>query len=324
MWKILKNSVVSCMGTLCTLITLTQFFLGTQTYSELIEKYDYLPKTILEIYTKNICLMIFVVVVILQLNVYKNKSIKNKKAGEYIHMFYDNIRDCFFKIQQKNEQSSNNNRGDNFYSAYDTCKELCEKIYLFFKEKFDMDFSVCIKLIKTEEKKHLNNIHTYTLCRVGKDKDKRKENAKKININATTEEEIFVPVSENTAFDSILNNESDAEQPSIFACSNLIMLSILGNILKKYKYKNPNKFYWKYYMSTIVVPIRINNRCLCAKEKTGQHYMTLGFLCVDYKWTISKALKNELSEYCKAFADSMFAYMYEVRLRDIYLDEKQG
>lgn len=166
--------------------------------------------------------------------------------------------------------------------------------------------------------------YTYTLCRSGDDADVRISAALLRSNNAAAERDILVPVKENTAFYSLMSNEytDNTPKPTIFACSNLFMFKLLNKILKRTPYQNPNKHFMKYYLSTIVVPIKINCAFLPNNTQNTAKYTTIGFLCIDHKWPISKALINELAEYGKSYADAFFNLLFEIQRRDWIIRDK--
>ena len=100
------------------------------------------------------------------------------------------------------------------------------------------------------------------------------------------------------------------------------MLCILRRLFSLPEYKNPNKDFWKYYLSTIVVPIRIEKKILSGADDKDE-FVTIGFLCIDHRWPISKALKYEILEYTKGYADALFSLMHEIEKRDKQIEESE-
>ena len=316
MWLFLKNFLSACFGVICTLITLSQFFLRTNTYQDFAKKYS-LPTKFSSKEVAIFAIILSVLIFIFELCSYIIKSKHSKKAGVSFHRFNHKIRDHVFSTESP-ECSKNFNNHETYYKqAGNDCEELCEYIASFIKENTGKEFSVCIKLLQSATASSVNgtvDTCAYTFCRSGKNKIERKENGIALKKGALTEQEIFTPITMNTAFKYIIENEyNDKVRRSIFACSNLIMLKILNFLLRREQYQNPNKHFWKHYLSTIVVPIRIKPELIQYdfKDIALNGYLTLGFLCLDYRWPISKALKDELCGYANGFSDALFNLLYK-------------
>lgn len=224
---------------------------------------------------------------------------KNTDIAESMHQFFHDLRLKIFKMQKDIDKYKNH---ELFYTMIkDVCTKLCEDISSFIKAKTGKDFSVCIKMINSDA--------VVTLSRSGKDMRTRNE-LDEIRQNNNSP----VLIKDNTAFSSILNENAFTGQKAVFACSNLYMLKILGRFNKNKIYKNSTPNFLKYYKSTIVVPIRISNKYNVFNHN---HYkknnnIVIGFLCIDYKKPISKALKNELVGYIKGFGDSLFILFKQI------------
>lgn len=325
MWRFLWKFIITCLTTLCTLITITQFFFGTSTYADLANRFN-LPTSIP--LNPIVSIPILLIIFVYQLIAYYRDARHAKLAGENMHSFHHDIRNEIFRMRLQSSIDPPANFDDFYSSISSICKMLCDRICSFFKEKTGKKFSVCIKLLKhdsssgdpTQEMK----AYTYTLCRSGDDADVR-INAALLRANsAAAERDIFVPIKENTAFYSLMSNEytGNTPKPTIFACSNLFMFMLLNKILKRTPYQNPNKDFMKYYLSTIVVPIKINSAFLPNSTQSTAKYTTIGFLCIDHKRPISKALINELAEYSKSYADAFFNLLFEMRRRDWIIRDK--
>lgn len=314
MWGFLFKFIIKFFSALCTIATLIQFFFGIRSFSELSTKFsiseDFYKahKTIIQISTLTIAALI---ILTFQLVAYLRKSKRLSNTGEMLHAFYDDMRDQTFKMSTRNLSRELVSDEVFYLAVHSVAQSLCEKIQKFITLKSGKDFSVCIKLLYSEQKNGTKQTFTYSLCRSSGKKDKRRESIRETGEYPTQER--FDPVEDNTSFSSILLKKSDGNSANVFACSNLVMLCILNKILRKPRYRNPNKEYWKYYLSTIVVPIRLNKKHL---PDGGTGYLTVGFLCLDYRWPISRSLKNELTGYAKSFADSFFALFNEVGKRD--------
>ncbi len=258
-----------------------------------------------------VSVILIIVILVYQLINYFIKAKISKRGGQNFHKFLDNIRNDTFKTKDLNKFNPPANHEEFYSSMQAKLNNECERIHDFLKYKTNKDFSICIKFLKEIEKEGKIEKNTFTICRVGVDKDKRIRNARLASKTEITEDNILQPVNKNTAFEEILDGQVD-----FFNASNLLMVKILGKITGKKKYKNPNRHFMKYYLSTIVVPIRIHKNYLPNIKSDYNIYSTIGFLCVDYRWPISKALKEEITEYIKGFADAFFVYAYEIKKRD--------
>ena len=315
MWKFLKIFLISSISTVCTFITLVQFFLGTTTFTDFINAikestniFDYVTKTNFIISTS---ILIIIFIFSYQLLEYFRKAKISKKSGENFHRFLNDVRNETFKTKDLNSSNPPANHEEFYTSMQSKINSACEKIHEFLEYKTKKDFAICIKFLKNIEQNDAIEKYTYTVCRYGNDKEKRIKNARLLSKTEIDEDNILQPVKNNTAFEDILNGDKD-----YFTASNLFMIKLLGKITKDRKYKNPNQHFWKYYLSTIVVPIRIHKKFLPNLDSDYDVYSTIGFLCIDYRWPISKALKEEVTEYIKGFADAFFVYTYEIKNRD--------
>lgn len=313
-WAFLIKFIIAFFSVLCTMATLTQFFFGITSFSELSSKFC-IPEDFYEAHKNTIYIVALaaaaVIIFTVQLVAYLRKSKRLSDTGEILHDFYDDMRDQTFKMNTRNRSNRFANDEEFYLAVHSVAQSLCEKVQKFVVLKSGKDFGVCIKLLINDQESGQKTTYTYSLCRSTGKKDKRRE-----RIRQTEEyprKERFERVEDNTSFSSILFGKPKGSNASVFACSNLFMLVVLNKILHKPAYKNPNKEYWKHYLSTIVVPIRIDKKHLQSKESG---YRTVGFLCLDYRWPISRSLKNELTGYAKGFADSFFALFNEVAKRD--------
>lgn len=315
-WLFLKNFLSSCFGVICTLITLSQFFLQTDTYQDFAKKYS-LPTEFSSKEVAIFAIILAVLIFIFELHSYIVKSKRSKEAGVSFHRVNHKIRNNIFSTEDPECCKKFNNHETFYKQVGNDCEELCEDIASFIKANTGKEFSVCIKLLQSATASSVNgtvDTFAYTFCRSGKNKIERKENGITLKKGALTEQEISTPIAMNTAFKYIIDNEyNDKGKPSIFACSNLIMLKVLNFLLNREQYQNPNKRFWKHYLSTIVVPIRIQPQLIQYdfNDTTLNGYLTLGFLCLDYRWPISKALKDELCGYANGFSDALFNLLYE-------------
>lgn len=318
MKKILPKIILGSLSVLCTVITLTQFFLGISTFSDFYDKIltkltEYISLTHLYIVAT-----IFLVglVAIYEVLKYDKEGKKAKEAGHNIHYFHHKVRDEVYSMRQLANKASTMDHIEFYRTAKKTCSDLCNYIVCFLHNKLGKDFSVCIKMIDERSinpDTPVDDVRVYTFCRAGKERESREQREK--NLIAPATDHLYVRVGDNTDFLSILSTEGEYKNTNAFACSNLRMVNRINKILKKPEYQNTTEQYWKYYKSTVVVPIRIESQYL-QKNASGDFYQTVAFLCVDHKKTISKAVKDELAEYINGFADAFYTLFHEISIID--------
>ncbi|MEE0943910.1 MAG: hypothetical protein UIM24_00460 [Clostridia bacterium] len=320
MKRLFIDFVKSSFGIICTIITFLQFFLGTSTYKELKETYNLQP---ISDNIKKVSLIIaFLLIFAYNISEYNRKSKGAKISAEKIHLFQHELRNQIFAMRDLNSKSPTMDHITFYRHIKDKCYILCEFIHEYLFNKFNKDFSICIKMIddaSSDGQMNLDKINVFTLCRAGAEHKKRENNEKENHLNDVgMSGQIYVPVKGNSDFYSILSNQKEHIKTTSFACSNLKMIKLLSKFSKSFKYENTTPEFWKYYKSAIVVPIRIEKSFLSTanpKTKNGT-YQTMGFLCVDYKKPISKAEKEEIVGYMKSFGDSLYDFFYEISIMD--------
>ena len=342
MWKLLGRIIARMIAVATAVISLMGFFLGITSYRAL-EQFiiDINGKTLSEENYKSVIAGLVVlgvltlIIFIVQLVVYFLEAQKAKKEGESLHDFHHNIRDEIFDMIKAINNRTYTDSAQLYKYISTECEMLGEYIFNFFKEKNGKEFSISIKALVTPKDENgvpmTNSSRYYTLCRSGKNKEKRTKQAlKRANKEGKayySERQFNYSVDQNTAFERIMTN---FEGHTVFQCSNLIMVNILNRILPKERispkdrYLNPNNEFQKSYLSTVVVPIRIHGAYLEIDETDlDNSYVAYGFLCIDYRWPISKALINEIVEYTSGFADAFFNLFYVVDLCNKNIEERQ-
>lgn len=332
MWRFLFDFFVSFIGFIGSLVALAQFFLGTKSYSELVARYSSrynVPTDIAQIlgviFTLRGLAIIGVIVLIVKWIAYYRKHKKAKNIAEHLHRFQHEMRNRLFEAKLETIKNRPSNHVE-FYSRISLmCKELCDIINDFLKEKTGKNFSICIKLLQNYDLESTGSCElcTYTLCRAGKDAHQRTEHAVRRYASShrvVNEHDLFFPISKNSALMCLLGETAYGNKTD-FSCSNLWMLKIINKILKRPPYLNSNRDYHKFYKSTVVVPIRIKSGYFANNEFgnidfNSSDYITAGFLCLDYRFSMSGALRDELAVYMKSFADSFFALFVEIKSRD--------
>lgn len=201
------------------------------------------------------------------------------------------------------EERSMNNRGSPYYIAIRSCAEnMCDRIADLMTFNFNKEFSVCIKLIDISSSRvtrSADQVNLTTFCRGGKDKDSRSEG----DIEK-------VPLRENSDFLNIFNGAPH------FATGNLQAYALMQRLPfgDRGSYSNTSQNYTKNYLSTIVVPIRLQNRYVTNYyyAKDQHENQLLGFLCIDCKHRCSPFTIKKMLPYMQAFADNLYLFFDEI------------
>ena len=308
MKKVIAKIAVSFFSVLCTLITLIQFFIGTNTFKEFCEKLniteDFEIKTIYKIFFFFCVLIITSICVIVS---YLKKSKINNKIAESIHYVNQEIINETDNMHYSKDKKEYESHLSYYKDIKNKCFPICQNIADFIKNKCGKEFSVCLKMTyypKTDNHRQA----VYTLCRAGKNYKNREDYENKKNKISY--------IDKNSDFENILNPSIERDY---FAASNLFMVKKLSGIFGL-KYENSTKNFMKFYLSTIVVPIRIDSGRLHQANipdvDLKEKHPIIAFLCIDYKHPISKALKEELLIYMKGFANTFSNLFYEIILED--------
>lgn len=283
MWKLITNTLKSFILTISAFIPILGF-IGIHDYNSLLHKFK----------TNNhftiIMIISIIVFVSISLGEYFRKSKKFKNRSDCLHKIFHSLRDFYHQ-----KVFSDKNFDD-----------IVEKICDFFNKFSTHNFHVCIKTFrypsnsccKTGDK--IKELTVETLTRCGHNKDNRSKS-----------DELSHKVEDNTDFSSILFDKNC----NIFSCSNLLVHVLIGKILiPSQKYKNSDRKFYEKYLTNIVVPIRIHKDFFTQNTKKKyvfyNDYITVGFLCLDYRWPISMALRKEINGVAKAIADSLFWPLY--------------
>lgn len=293
-----------CAGFLET-ITLLSFFFQINTFKEFLQNEriksiinsQYFPVAMFGITFVSLILFIVSCVIVKQ---------KENEESKLFHRFYHELRDKKFSIAQNAQMD---------LTAYnslvkDYAEHFCSIISDYLKAKYGKDFRICIKMIDIASSlttTSINEMKVYTLAR-------RKDDLHHFQPNDGP-----VRVSEDTSYSKILTKGSEGDN-KYFGCHNLIMYTFFC-MIKGDNYLPPLKSFIKRYMSTVVVPIRIDSQNLSNNNRYGgtdfTGYQVFGFLCLDYKHIMSKKLVAELSLELRAFADALYLFFDEVTIHNV-------
>lgn len=309
------------LGFVCTAITIIPFFLGTSDFNSFLNLLS-ISKSVFIIAS----IVVFIVISVMCFVQYCSDSKKAAASGNAFGDFQEMLLARIFELRKNNATTPPYTDHASFYAASKShCHELCEHIAQFLKNKFGKDFSVCIKMIdrksitKAKTVNRIGEAEVYTFCRGGQSHVNREKNEKmRAPHTIKVGEHFCVAIKENSDFYSILSDDEYNRSTSLFACSNLRMNALISKIQGRPEYKNSTPKYWKYYQSTVVVPIRAEKKLVDPNEDESLDgiYQTVGFLCVDHKKTLSTATLNELTEYVRGFGESFYPLFHEIGIMD--------
>lgn len=287
---------------LTVVITLLNFFFKVEGVNDLV-KGTWFETVINHRYTNYFVIAILSICIILWILSWAVGNNKSIALGSKKHEFFHELRNGSFEARDVTKDSQ---------TAYNrlikqTSEKFCRIISEYFHLKYNKNFNICIKTIDVTSSRtssSINEIKVNTLARGGKDKIQRE--------NLEISKEVFVK--DDTSYYKILSNENNGRK-SDYTCTNLVVHCLLKKASRD-PYLPPFKTFYKKYLSTIVVPIRINSAILPDDSKYinnhEQRYQVFGFLCLDYKFPITKTLSKCLCQDLKAFADSLYIVYDEV------------
>lgn len=303
-WKLFK----SIINIVVTIITLLNFFLKINSIQELIK--DTFIENIVNIKYRNIIvvitLSIFIICWIVSYFMENHKSITTEKKK---HELFHEIRNESFAIKKFTK---------NTHDAYDiaakaSADKICKEISEYLKEKYKKDYHVCLKFMEISSSrttKSIDEIRVKTLGRGGHDL-----------INRTNSDKGSVAVKDDTSYTQILSNEKDGRKSS-YTCHNLPIKCLMSKVASN-PYLPEFKSFCRKYLSTIVVPIRIDTGYLMGiNNKNERRYQVLGFLCLDYKHIMHRRRAQCLNEELKSIADSLYILFDEIMYKDEELIKK--
>lgn len=269
MFQFLYKVISRLLGFACTAITLIPFFMGTNTFNSFLSQ---LKLTEGQFIAVAIAILLIILVVCFVQHLLTGK--KAKKCGNEFDNFHEKLLASVFEMRKKNTSPPEYATHTAFYGFTKLrCQELCDHIATFLKNKYNKEFSVCIKMIdkrsiqKANRSGRIGEAEVYTFCRAGQsqsDREKSEKNRAAVPIHS--DEHFCVPIKDNSDFYTILSDDENNRSTSLFACSNLRMNARLSDILGRPAYRNSTPKYWKYYKSTVVVPIRVEKSMLTRKK----------------------------------------------------------
>ena len=234
----------------------------------------------------------------------------SKEVHQFFHELRNNIAD--YSNIDKNIYVNSNDGIEHFYKfVRQTSESLCGNVYNFLKAYTNKEFSVCIKMIdptSSRSSSSKNEITIETLCRAGKNKTSRE--------SGDVIEKIYLK--DNTDFKMIFDSDG-SESTNVFATHNLPFY-IAQKWFTGSPYKTSTDRPLKKYWSTIVVPIRIENKHISSgRRKDGTLYTLVAYLCIDYRWFLRRYEVKKLKNYLKAMGDSLYPFFEQVMFVDEHI-----
>jgi hypothetical protein len=270
--------------------------------------------------TDKIQIFVFVIIAILSLCViffiktWKLKNIAQERLSAFskaFHRYTDELRDKLYNLTYHYETGSlsyDQLRTESENMGQIVVDLLADILTLSTGKKV----SVCIKYFPddqprpSDERLQEEDYLLKTLCRSHNSDPNRK-------IDELT------PIRGNTSFFRIMN-----ERKGYFAASNLLAWSRKMREAGMGGYQNPNPDWEKYYLSTIVVPIRIKEKS--ETRRTDIKYDLIGFLCADSLST-SAFRETQIDDYVhliKSFASGLYIYLDQIFVYRYNLTNEEG
>lgn len=303
LWKIIEHVV----NYSTVAITLLNFFLKIDRFQDLVQKTVF--ESFLNFKYRNY-FVIAILIFFFALHIISYLTNKNKLHDLNVkkHEVFHKLRDGTFSAKIFRRDHEN-------YKRYikGISETLCQSISEYLFLKYNKHFNICIKMIditSSRKSTSIDEMKVETLCRGGKDALKRTQQQQKR----------FVKVKEDTSYLHILSNDEKKGRNSDFVCPNLLFYCVTQKALNK-PYLPPIRTFYKKYLSTVVVPIRIDSRELphidrdYSTNETG--YQVFGFLCLDYKLPIFRKTAKCICEDLKAFADGLYIMFDEALNMDV-------
>lgn len=284
MWKLIFDTLKSFILVISAVIPILGF-IGIDDYNALVSRFQSS-----RFYRCVICISILIFI-LMSFGQYALKSKKSRSRSDALHKIFHDIRNFSY---------------DGIFTI-DSFQKTVENMCNYFDKISSHKFHVCIKIFEfgnnniCTKKDDIEELHVKTLARAGSNVEKRKKSDQSDH-----------KVIDNTDFSSILFDNNS----NIYSCSNLLLNDLIGKILSpSQQYKNSDQNYFWKYLADIVIPIRIENKFLTQKSNdkgvSYNNYITIGFLCIDCKNPISRALRKEINGVGTAFADALFEPLYK-------------
>lgn len=284
MWKLIFDTLKSFILVISAMIPILGF-IGIDNYDTLLSRFQSSR------FYRCVIFISILLFILMSLGEYALKSKKLQIRSDALHKIFHDIRNFSYNSTYTN----------------DSFQKTVENICNYFDKISSHKFHVCIKTFDfgnnniCQKKDDIEELHVKTFVRAGSNMKKRQISNQAIH-----------KVIDNTDFSSILFDNNS----NIYSCSNLLLHDLIGKILspsQQYKNSDPN-YFWK-YLADIVIPIRIENQFLTQKPNdkgvSYNNYITIGFLCIDCRTPISRALRKEINGVGSAFADALFEPLYK-------------
>lgn len=252
-----------------------------------------------------VVLLLFLIILYLRMRKYRGLANNRMKKSSYnYHKLLHETRDLFFDTMHSHKLGvlTVNELTISYKAKLAAILDnLCDTINAY----TEREVFACIKLISysaDEEIIDKDNATLVTLCRSNNSSTEREEYEKRSN------KEIFLK--DNTDFVEIVSGESSK---NYFYQGNLKKYDEHLKTIGK-RYENTNKNWEKYYIGTMVSPIRIEFKKLYHQKKDDAYHI-IGFICVD---SLSEDAFTEKQEkynidLLKSYADIIYVLLGQYR-----------
>ena len=299
------------------ILALLIFFLKIDTFEDLANIYPGISGVVevISTYFWMILLVLSALYIFSSFMLYLAKFGKPVTTGGYLREYESEHLISYSTVRRTPEKERRMyNQSSAYFDAIRKCAvDMCDRIADLLKFNFNKEFSVCIKLIDvpgSRVTRSADQVYLHTFCRGGKDKISRSE---------TDAEK--VPLSGNSDFLSIFEGAPYFSSGNLRAYALIKRLQFWDNHL----YQNSSRNYIKNYLSTIVVPIKLNNRYVSNSYYTMDHHKNqlFGFLCIDCKSRCPPHVVKKIVPYMQAFADSMYIFFDEILSSEVKNQESK-
>lgn len=289
-------------------------FFGFYNFDTLCGEISYL--NFLEGKSKKVALFLVIMFCVCSIIIYYKEHNKDRIIYERIHIILHHFRNYIFDLDENFAKTNLDFQIRELRSKYkinrvkytnikDGVIQFSEEMVKALKILFNKDFNVCIKLLCNNSSKD-SDLRVFTLCRAGADKTERERNDSQDLL-----------VCENSDFRRIISQNA-SDRIDVFSSGCLPVTILIGKLLQNKAYENTSKNCLKSYKSTVVVPIRINNRHLFKKSKhiglERNGHIIYGFLCVDSKSMFFNGTQKQIKEFVKGMGDILFLYFDKINL----------
>lgn len=299
------------------ILALLKFFLKIDTFEDLSSKYPITRPVVIFVsaYFWEILFGLSIAYLVSSFLVFAAKYGKPVTTGGYLREYEAEHLISYSTVRRAPERERRMyNQTSAYFDAIRKCAvDMCDRIADLLKYNFNKEFAVCIKLIDipgSRVTRSSDQVYLHTFCRGGNNKISRSESDAE-----------RVPLIGNSDFYAIFKGAP------FFSSGNLRAYALIKRLQfwDDNPYHNSSKDYHKNYLSTVVVPIKLNNRHVANPYYTLDHNKNqlFGFLCIDCKSRCSPYVIKKIVPYMQAFADSLYIFFDEILSSEVKNQEIQ-